>query len=46
MIDLAKKTLHPELYTLDEICQLLETSKEEIVLNSLSQNTSECKNSI
>ena len=43
MIDLAKKSLHPEVYTLDEVCQLLEATKEEIILNSLSQNTSDSK---
>ncbi len=44
MIEIAKKNMHQNTYTLDELCQLLETSKEEIILNSLSQNTSECNN--
>jgi DNA-binding Xre family transcriptional regulator len=43
IIELAEKSLHTEVYTLDEVCRLLETTKEEIILNSLSQNTSECK---
>jgi hypothetical protein len=46
MIDLSKKNLHTEVYTLDELCKLLETTKEEIILNSLSQNTSDCNKNI
>ena len=46
MIDLSKKNLHTEVYTLDELFKLLETTKEEIILNSLSQNTSDCNKNI
>ncbi len=42
LIQLAKLNLHEHLYSLEEICQLLETTKEEIILNSLSQNTADC----
>jgi N-acetylgalactosamine kinase len=43
MISLVKRNIHEGVYSLDELCGVLETTKEEIVLNSLSQNTSECK---
>ncbi|CAM6002984.1 unnamed protein product [Sphagnum balticum] len=42
LIELTKTSLHPEDYTLSEICSILETTKEELTLNSLTQNTSEC----
>lgn len=43
MISLVKSNIHEGVYSLDELCGVLEATKEEIVLNSLSQNTSECK---
>ena len=46
LIEAAKSNMHQNTYTLDEVCQLLEATKEEIILNSLSQNTSECNNHI
>jgi hypothetical protein len=45
MTELVKANLHPQEYTMDELCGLLETTHEEIVLNSLNQNTAHCKNS-
>ena len=42
LIDLVEKNMHENEYSLDEICQLLETTKEEIILNSLSSNTADC----
>ena len=41
LIDLVN--IHEGIYTIDELSNTLEATKEEIVLNSLSQNTSECK---
>jgi len=43
LIEMAKSNMHQNVYTLDEVCQLLDATKEEIILNSLSQNTSQCK---
>jgi N-acetylgalactosamine kinase len=43
LIDLVKVNIHEGIYTIDELSNTLEATKEEIVLNSLSQNTSECK---
>jgi len=42
MLKLTKKHLHVETYTLDEICNILDTNKEDIVANCLSQNTADC----
>jgi hypothetical protein len=43
MIELVNTHLHEEEYTLDELCVVLETTPEEIALNSLNQNTANCK---
>lgn len=43
LIDLVKLNLHPEVYTMSEVCDLLETTQEELTLNSLTQNTSSRK---
>lgn len=43
LIDIVKANIHEGVYTLDEICQTLEATKEEIILNSLSQNTAEVR---
>ena len=43
LIELVRKNLHQQEYSLDEICEILETNKEEIILNSLSSNTADCK---
>lgn len=41
MIKLTKKHLHVEQYTMDEICNILDTNKEDIIANCLSQNTAD-----
>lgn len=41
LIDLVKKNFHPEPYTIDEICKLLETTKEDLVKTSLTANTAD-----
>ena len=39
LIQLAKKNLHAEAYTIEEICALLDTNLDELARTSLSQNT-------
>lgn len=43
LIDLTENNLHKDLYTNDEICKILETTQQELILNSLTQNTANCK---
>ena len=42
LIELTEKNLHPELYAIDEICELLGTTQQELILNSLTPNTANC----
>ncbi len=44
MIDLVNSNLHEEEYSIEELCKILETTQEEIVLTSLNQNTAHCNN--
>jgi N-acetylgalactosamine kinase len=42
LIELTKSHLHSEEYTLEEIAKCLEATEEEVIANSLTQNTSNC----
>ena len=46
MVNIVESNLHEEEYTMQEICNLLETNQQEIILNSLNQNTSHRNNEI
>lgn len=43
LIEITQSVLHENVYTIDEVCRILETTQQELILNSLSQNTSNCK---
>lgn len=43
LIELIDLVLHKEPYSMDEVCRILETTQQELILNSLTQNTSNCK---
>lgn len=43
LIQLVRTNMHKSTYSLDEICETLGATREEIVLNSLSQNTATLK---
>lgn len=42
LIELTQANLHPEVYNLDELCNILETTQQELILNSLNENTANC----
>ena len=41
MVKTVAKVLHPEPYSKEELCKVLEVTEEELVTTSLSQNTLE-----
>ena len=43
LIELVRSQLHAEAYTIDEICQILETDHNELLLTTLTPNTSDSK---
>lgn len=43
LIELIKTNMHSEEYSMEELVQLLETSESEIISNSLTKNTANCK---
>lgn len=42
LIEITQLVLHPEPYSVDEVCGILETTQQELILNSLNQNTANC----
>lgn len=39
MLEVVKATLHPEPYTKEEVCTILEVTADELASTSLSENT-------